>query len=200
MSFTIQKKHLDEITATSKFSREDLKKLSDEFNKVSKDGQLNREQFASVVQSVLPSTDQITAVVAGGDRSSKLHSLFDAFDVDGNGTVDFKELATGLSILLMGTEQEKITFAFRLLDANGDGDISLEEILLYFKAYIQSRHKLTNTTMDMTRWKAISDHLRRSFRAADLDKNGTISLDEFHKAVSNPDHPLAMVIDGLFVR
>ncbi len=43
-----------------------------------------------------------------------LSRLFDVFDVNGDGTVDFTELSTGLSVLCGGSKGDKIRAAFAL--------------------------------------------------------------------------------------
>ena len=60
-----------------------------------------------------------------------LERLYDVFDSDGNGVVDFSELASGLSVLCGGERDAKAEAAFALYDYNGDGFISLEEMTRY---------------------------------------------------------------------
>ena len=60
-----------------------------------------------------------------------LDRMFDLFDTDGNGVVDFSELASGLSVLCGGSRDDKAKAAFSLFDYNGDGYISLEEMTRY---------------------------------------------------------------------
>jgi len=122
--------------------------------------------------------------------------LFSVFDKDGNGLVDFGEFASSLSVLLNGSYYDQILFAFRLLDANGDGSITLSEMLHYFKTYLLSQQRMLQQPVNPERWNLIESHLRRGFAVADLDKNGTISLDEFERAIRNPDHPLTVILDN----
>ncbi|KAF9135910.1 hypothetical protein BGW39_010725 [Mortierella sp. 14UC] len=61
--------------------------------------------------------------------------IFHFFDQDDDGTIDFKEMACGLSVLCKGNFEEKITFAFQGYDLDGDGYISREELHEMFKAY-----------------------------------------------------------------
>lgn len=56
--------------------------------------------------------------------------LFNAFDSDRNGSVDFGELASGLTMLCGTTEADRAQFMFKLLDTNGDGTVSLEVCML----------------------------------------------------------------------
>ena len=57
-----------------------------------------------------------------------LIGLYDIFDSDKNGAVDFTELSSGLSVLCSGDLVDKAEAAFKLYDYNGDGVISMEEM------------------------------------------------------------------------
>jgi len=54
-----------------------------------------------------------------------LGKLYDIFDSNNDGVVDFTELGTGLTPLVGGSKDEKAKAAFDLYDYNGDGVISL---------------------------------------------------------------------------
>ncbi|XP_032937072.1 calsenilin isoform X5 [Catharus ustulatus] len=60
------------------------------------------------------------------DASSYAHFLFDAFDADRNGALCFQDFAVGLSVLLRGTEQQKLKWTFDLYDVNKDGYVTKE--------------------------------------------------------------------------
>jgi Ca2+-binding EF-hand superfamily protein len=56
------------------------------------------------------------------DRADFIVSqLFQIMDADGNGVIDFPELATGLSVFCDGSPEDKARAAFNLYDYNGDG-------------------------------------------------------------------------------
>ncbi|KAG0295639.1 hypothetical protein BGZ97_004772 [Linnemannia gamsii] len=61
--------------------------------------------------------------------------IFRFFDQDDDETINFKEMACGLSVLCKGNFEEKITYAFQGYDLDGDGYISREELHEMFKAY-----------------------------------------------------------------
>ena len=54
--------------------------------------------------------------------------MFTAFDKDGSGKVDFKELATGLSLVSKGTTVEKLTILFTSYDRDGSGELDKTEV------------------------------------------------------------------------
>jgi len=61
--------------------------------------------------------------------------IFSFFDQDNDGVINFGELVCGLSVLLKGTLDEKVKYAFMGYDLDGDGYITPTELYNIFKAY-----------------------------------------------------------------
>ena len=59
---------------------------------------------------------------------ARADALFDAFDADNSGAVDFKQFILGLSKLSRGTPREKLALSFDVYDNNNEGVISSEEM------------------------------------------------------------------------
>ena len=57
-----------------------------------------------------------------------LQRLFAFFDADDDGFVDRVELATGLSMLCGGTNEQRVRAAFEMVDTDGDGMLCLSEM------------------------------------------------------------------------
>jgi len=54
--------------------------------------------------------------------------LFGLFDLNGDGTVDVAEFATGVCRVIHGAAKDKLALMFDVYDADGDGDVSLLEL------------------------------------------------------------------------
>ena len=54
--------------------------------------------------------------------------LFEAFDQDGNRQLDFREMFIGMSLLLSGSREERLESAFMMMDSNGSGRVSRDEM------------------------------------------------------------------------
>lgn len=64
------------------------------------------------------------------DATTYAHFLFNAFDIDRNGSIRFEDFVIGLSVLLRGSVTEKLNWAFNLYDINKDGYIT-KEVCMY---------------------------------------------------------------------
>ena len=73
--------------------------------------QLTKSEFCEVIVECYPHLEGATDV--------NLEALFDTFDEDGGGTIDFKEFTLGVSKLTRGSMDEKMEFLFEIYDRNG---------------------------------------------------------------------------------
>ncbi|KAI9152689.1 hypothetical protein H9P43_009485 [Blastocladiella emersonii ATCC 22665] len=71
----------------------------------------------------------------GLERNLITERIFTFFDRDNDGFITFPEFAAGMSVLAKGAPEEKITFAFKGYDLDGDGRITRAELHAMFKAY-----------------------------------------------------------------
>ncbi|KAL4679422.1 hypothetical protein H8959_009072 [Pygathrix nigripes] len=82
----------------------------------------------------------------------------------------------GLSILLRGTVQEKLNWAFNLYDINKDGYITKEEMLDIMKAIYDMMGKCTYPVL---KEDAPRQHVETFFQKMDKNKDGVVTIDEF---------------------
>ena len=74
-----------------------------------------------------------------GDPSSFADYVFNVFDADKSGTIDFKEFICALSVTSRGKMEDKLDWAFQLYDIDKDGTITYDEML----QIVQSIYKMT---------------------------------------------------------
>uniref|UniRef100_A0A8C3BUK4 Kv channel-interacting protein 4 n=1 Tax=Cairina moschata TaxID=8855 RepID=A0A8C3BUK4_CAIMO len=171
---------LELLEAQSKFTKKELQILyrgfkngtgehspvNDSILKECPSGVVNEETFKEIYSQFFPQ----------GDSTTYAHFLFNAFDTDHNGSVSFEDFVMGLSILLRGTVQEKLNWAFNLYDINKDGYITKEEMLDIMKAIYDMMGKCTYPVL---KEDAPRQHVETFFQKMDKNKDGVVTIDEF---------------------
>ncbi|RHY27525.1 hypothetical protein DYB32_010802, partial [Aphanomyces invadans] len=116
-----------------------------------------------------------------------LRRLFDLFDSNQDGWVDFSELSAGLSILCAGSKEDKVHAAFTLFDFNGDGSISLDEMIKYLTSVFRVLFELNDQhvqTLQISPRELATIAAKQAFHQVELNPDGRIGLDEFKRYVA----------------
>uniref|UniRef100_A0A7S2TMM9 EF-hand domain-containing protein n=1 Tax=Lotharella oceanica TaxID=641309 RepID=A0A7S2TMM9_9EUKA len=119
--------------------------------------------------------------------------IFKAFDRNNDGVVSKREFVIGMSVLFGYNKRESnIESAFEMFDKDGDKEISLEEMTLYFQSHFEVAYALDPTFV--TRFNASGGGTRGRlpttreiaestaklcFSHADKNKDGTVCFEEF---------------------
>ncbi|KAK3086372.1 hypothetical protein FSP39_017489 [Pinctada imbricata] len=140
---------------------DDMNVLLDKYGAIAKnkEGNITIEEFAKYLH--LPISDT-------------LQEVFDLYDRDGSGTIDFREYVIGLSIISTPVNtEETIKLAFELFDNGNKGHITQEELCeILYNAFNMDGLDAENL-----------------FKEVDTDQDGKISFDEFQDyALQKPEY------------
>lgn len=166
---------------------------------------LTKEEFQKIYKQFFPF----------GDPTSFADYVFNVFDSDKSGSIDFKEFICALSVTSRGKMEDKLDWAFQLYDIDGDGKISYEEMLqiveaIYKMVSKQSRpccpaivQLMSHQVGSMVKLPPDEDtpekRVRKIFRMMDKDENGSLDMAEF-KEGSKRDETIVSALslyDGL---
>lgn len=139
------------------FSKAELKVLLKNFNQLDldKSGFLEPDELFSIPE--LKDNPIVQRIV-------------NVFDENGDGFISFYEFVNGLSSLATSaSREEKFKFAFRVYDFNGDGYISNGDLFNMIKIMVK------DSLPDIH----IQQIVDRTMQAADKDKDGLLTFDEF---------------------
>ena len=144
-------------------------------------GKIDEAEFVSIYQKFFPQ----------GDVQDFARHVFRAFGGKEKGTIGFKEFYTAFVQQSSGDLNVKISFAFRMYDLDGDGQITKEEML----SIVRSIYKLLGVSMNR-----MPDHLNTPekrtevlFNQLDADNNGSINFEEFLEGAMQNSFIIAML-------
>ncbi|KAG5272002.1 hypothetical protein AALO_G00160560 [Alosa alosa] len=161
-----QPEGLDQLQSQTKFTRKELQSLYRGFKNECPSGLVDEETFKMIYSQFFPQ----------GDATTYAHFLFNAFDTDRSGSIRFEDFVIGLSVLLRGSVNEKLRWAFNLYDINKDGYITKEEMLAIMKSIYDMMGRYTTPSV---KEDAPFEHVEKFFQKMDKNKDGVVTFDEF---------------------
>lgn len=120
----LSQKDLATLQKETKFDKRELQQWYKGFRKDCPSGELSKPEFQRIYRQFFPH----------GDPSQFADYVFNVFDKDKSGKIDFKEFICTLSITSRGALEDKLDWAFQLYDIDGDGKISYDEMLRIVEA------------------------------------------------------------------
>ena len=126
--------------------------------------QLDRAGFDRVMTRVMP-------VLNSQQGRQFLDALFDLFDKDANGRVDWHELSTGLAVLSSGSREDRLRVIFDMFDRDNSGFINFQELT----------HLVRLIGGHRGNFGAAEQQAEQLMRALDKNRDGNLSYRELEQ-------------------
>nr|XP_061844306.1 Kv channel-interacting protein 2-like [Nerophis lumbriciformis] len=157
---------LERLVEQTNFSKKELQVLYRGFKNECPSGAVDEETFKNIYSQFFPQ----------GDTNMYAHFLFEAFDAHNSGSVSFVDFVLSLSIILRGSINDKLNWAFNLYDLNKDGCITKEEMTDIMQSIYNMMGRYTFPCM---RDSAPKDHVETFFQKMDKNNDGVVTIEEF---------------------
>eukprot|EP00943_MAST-04B_sp_MAST-4B-sp1_P007745 g7745.t1 len=168
---------INELADSTKFNTNDVKDLLKEFTQLANGKEYLRKNQANAIKQIIESS-KISGSTANSIQSENIVvRLFDAFDSDNSGTIDFKQFVIGLNKTSRGSKRDKIELAFSVYDVDGSGRIYKDEFIEIFN----SLHQTSDTTV-----KNVDEFANEIFSHFDKDKKGLSFMEFINASLKNP--------------
>ncbi|NWR61104.1 GUC1A protein, partial [Bucorvus abyssinicus] len=118
-----------------------------------------------------------------------VEQMFETFDFNKDGYIDFMEYVAALSLVLKGKVDQKLRWYFKLYDVDGNGCIDRGELLNIIKA-IRAINRCNET---MT----AEEFTNMVFDKIDINGDGELSLEEFMEGVQKDEVLLEILTRSL---
>ena len=113
-------------------------------------------------------------IFPGGNAEKFSDNVFRTFDTDRSGTIDFREFMLALHVTSNGTPEEKLKWAFRLYDINGDGVINRCEMIIIVEAMFEMLNE-----GQVQRKNNAKDRAKEIFAKLDINGDFKLTREEF---------------------
>ncbi|EPY52651.1 neuronal calcium sensor Ncs1-like protein [Schizosaccharomyces cryophilus OY26] len=159
---------LQELVRSTRFDKKELQQWYKGFFKDCPSGHLNKEEFQKIYKQFFPF----------GDPTAFAEYVFNVFDTDKNGTIDFKEFICALSVTSRGALDDKLVWAFQLYDLDNNGLISYNEML----QIVDAIYKMVGSMVKLPEDEDTPEkRVNKIFSMMDKNKDGQLTLDEFRE-------------------
>lgn len=159
----LKKEELDELMEGTSFTQEEIEDWYKGFMKSCPSGLVSTTDFEDMYSDFFE-----------GDASEFANHVFRTFDSDKSGFIDFKEFMYSLSVTSRGNLEEKLEWAFKIYDVDGDGFVTKYEM----ESIIRSVYKMY-TDGRLGKKETPEQRTARIFEKFDLNKDGKLTMEEF---------------------
>ncbi|XP_056313978.1 neuronal calcium sensor 1a [Danio aesculapii] len=177
---------VEDLCRKTYFTEKEVQQWYKGFIKDCPSGQLDSSGFQKIYKQFFPF----------GDPTKFATFVFNVFDENKDGRIEFAEFIQALSVTSRGTLDEKLRWAFKLYDLDNDGYITRDEMLNIVDAIYQ----MVGNTVELPEEENTPEkRVDRIFAMMDKNADGMLTLQEFQEG-SKADPSIVQALslyDGL---
>jgi len=129
---------LDELEALSHFDMRELERIKHDFDRsATNQKNLSPAAFDEMFLELFRNSGHPKTQLKKSARQ-----IFDALDMNRDGSLTLREFTAGLSTMMKGSPEERCRFWFRCFDVNSDGLIDRKELFNMIRASVEVRNAL----------------------------------------------------------
>ncbi|KAL4661225.1 hypothetical protein H8957_015690 [Semnopithecus entellus] len=186
LSFNQERGKEPGLTTEREFTEKEVQQWYKGFIKDCPSGQLDAAGFQKIYKQFFPF----------GDPTKFATFVFNVFDENKDGRIEFSEFIQALSVTSRGTLDEKLRWAFKLYDLDNDGYITRNEML----DIVDAIYQMVGNTVELPEEENTPEkRVDRIFAMMDKNADGKLTLQEFQEG-SKADPSIVQALslyDGL---
>uniref|UniRef100_A0A1B6FHF3 EF-hand domain-containing protein n=1 Tax=Cuerna arida TaxID=1464854 RepID=A0A1B6FHF3_9HEMI len=167
---------IKETRSQTHFSKHECEALLLIHYKLTKTRPLDRKYFRRVMYTLLELNNEIL-----------IENIFSAFDRHNKLVITMESWLVGLSVLLRGTLEEKISYCFKVYDLMGEGYIKREYMFRLLK------HTFRGNLLGEDPEELVKDMIDMVMNKMDLDRDGLLSFDDYSQSVRKNNNLLEVL-------
>jgi neuronal calcium sensor 1 len=157
---------LADLRKLTRFERQEFKAWYKGFRRDCPSGELKRDDLARIYKQFFPF----------GDPRQFADHVFNLFDCDRNGVINFEEFICAVSISLHGRLDEKLKWSFQVYDIDRDRIIDRHEMLQIVQAIYKMAGQMVQLPEDENTPEKRVDKI---FKTMDKNMDGKLTYEEF---------------------
>ncbi|KAG0297030.1 Neuronal calcium sensor 1 [Linnemannia gamsii] len=157
---------LEDLQQCTRFDKKELRQWYKGFIKDCPSGQLDKSEFHNIYKQFFPF----------GDSSTFADYVFNVFDTNKNGMIEFKEFIVALSVTSRGNLEHKLRWAFQLYDIDNNQMITYDEML----SIVDAIYKMVGTMIKLPPDEDTPEkRVQKIFSLMNKQKDEHLTFDEF---------------------
>ena len=187
--YRLTRDDLEFLKANTHYEESTIREWYKRFRTECPDGQMSKEKFVEIHNAIIP----------GGNAEQLCNLVFNKYDSNKNGFLDFDEFILGMDMTNAGTAEEKLKVAFRMYDLDGNGELDIDEMIKIVKDIYAMQRVYSKLGANIERpTESAEETAKQIFEQIDENGDGTLTEEEFLTGCLEDDKLFKMLVPNIF--